>query len=100
VDRDCPEQLKVGIQTILNRDWDPIGVGHVPECVDEYDSYISGIVQLFAAGCGDTKLEQHLRQIESTNMGLDCVEDQASTQRRRKTVVALRSLLGIDGTER
>jgi hypothetical protein len=29
--------------------WDPIGIGNIPECVDEYDDYIPRLAGIFDA---------------------------------------------------
>jgi hypothetical protein len=34
------------IAQILWRDWDPIGVNHYPNSLDEYDSYVNGLVEV------------------------------------------------------
>lgn len=39
-----PGTVEGDIAVILMQDWDPIGIKDVPECGDEYDSYIPGLV--------------------------------------------------------
>ncbi|HEY1756822.1 MAG TPA: hypothetical protein VGG72_15730 [Bryobacteraceae bacterium] len=34
------------IKTALLKEWDPIGVGEVPEAQDEYDSYVPDTYEL------------------------------------------------------
>jgi hypothetical protein len=56
------------IRTILNTEWDPIGVGDSVE--DEYDGYIDGIHSLLAEGATTEVLVHHLNAIEVERMGL------------------------------
>jgi len=58
------------IREILLRDWDPIGVGDVPEAQDEYDSYISGIYGRLIHRIPEQELFDHLWEIETQHMGL------------------------------
>jgi len=60
--------LQERIRTILNTLWDPIGVGHVVD--DEYDSYISDILELLEGGAGAEGLADYLRLIEVERMSL------------------------------
>ena len=56
------------IRTILNNDWDPIGVAHAVD--DEYDGYIAGILTLLRRGSSIERLVEHLRSIEVHRMAL------------------------------
>ncbi len=56
------------IRTILNNDWDPIGVAQVDD--DEYDGYIAGILTFLVRGAAIDGLAEHLRSIEVERMGL------------------------------
>jgi hypothetical protein len=56
------------IRTILNTEWDPIGVGHAVD--DEYDSYISEILDLLENGTSAARLADHLRLIEVVRMSV------------------------------
>ena len=39
------------IRKILFQDWDPIGVSHIPEAQDEYDSYVGGVYSRLIRTC-------------------------------------------------
>ena len=40
------------------------------EAQDEYDSYVGGVYRLLASGASQDQVVEHLRQIETTRMGL------------------------------
>jgi hypothetical protein len=56
------------IRQVLFEDWDPIGIN---DCAprDEYDAYIGGIYRLLVSGGTEDELCEHLRQLETTQMG-------------------------------
>lgn len=57
------------IRSVLNADWDPIGV--VGDGInDEYDSYIGRIYSLLLSGASEQDIAQHLLSIEVDWMGL------------------------------
>ena len=58
------------IRQILLQDWDPIAVGHLRECQDEYDSYVGGVQSLLMSGASPEKVAKHLALLESGPMGL------------------------------
>lgn len=58
------------IHDILIKEWDPIGVGDVPEAQDEYDSHISVIYRLLNEGYDDLEIARHLEHIETEWIGL------------------------------
>jgi len=58
------------IHEVLIREWDPIGVGKMPQTQDEYDSYIPVIYRLLAEGADDNSIARHLESIETDAMGL------------------------------
>ena len=58
------------IRQILLSDWDPIRVGHLRECQDEYDAYVGGVQSLLMAGAAPEKVAKHLALLESGPMGL------------------------------
>ena len=64
------KQLTQPIHTILIDEWDPIGVRSHREAQDEYDGYIGGILRMLSVGADKTKIVDHLRRLETTNMGL------------------------------
>jgi hypothetical protein len=58
------------VSQILHYDWDPIGIAGIPEARDEYDSYVTPIVQLLLKGQGRTAIAAHLDRLERELMGL------------------------------
>lgn len=56
------------IRTVLNRDWDPIGVADV--VADEYDDYIDDLYWLLSDGATEEAIAKHLLGIETVSMGL------------------------------
>jgi hypothetical protein len=60
----------VEIRRILLQDWDPIGVSHVPEAQDEYDSYVGEIHGMLIRHEAKHKLFDHLWWIETKHMCL------------------------------
>jgi hypothetical protein len=57
------------IRSVLNTDWDPIGV--VGDGInDEYDSYIGRIYSLLLSSASEQAIAEHLRAIELDRMGL------------------------------
>ncbi len=64
------------INTILWKDWDPIGAG-VPE--DEYESYVWPIYKLLIEGGSRDKLEAYLRWAADEHMKAPVPEDRLQT---------------------
>jgi len=56
------------IRSVLNADWDPIGVADVVD--DEYDMYIGRIYSLLASDASEQAIAAHLLSIELDRMGL------------------------------
>jgi len=57
------------IRSVLNTDWDPIGV--VGDGINgEYDMYIGSIYSLLLSGASEHVIAEHLRSIEVDRMGL------------------------------
>ena len=71
------------IHDILIHEWDPIGVGDVPQAQDEYDSYIPTIYRLLSEGADEHKIAQHLEKLETVSMGLRSGGDHNRTIARR-----------------
>jgi hypothetical protein len=63
------KQYHTAIRTILLAEWDPIGVSHIAEAQDEYDSYVGGVYKLLITHANRHELFFHL-QIETEHMGL------------------------------
>lgn len=72
------------IREVLMQHWDPIGVSHVPEAADEYDSYIGSVYRLLTTHTTDTELIDYLHKTETHTMGLT----RSGTRDHLKTVVA------------
>lgn len=58
------------IQKALIEEWDPIGVGYLPEAQDEYDSYISMIYELLILQKPKSEIFEYLWWAETEHMGL------------------------------
>lgn len=70
VDDDGAKWLKVDdqIRSVLNAEWDPIGVAGAVS--DEYDAYIAGILSVLESSAGRQVIADHLCIIEKDWMGL------------------------------
>ena len=58
------------IRVILLQDWDPIGVSHIPEAQDEYDSYVNEVYGLLIRREPRHRLVDFLWWVETQHMGL------------------------------
>jgi len=58
------------IRTILQKEWDPIGVQHTPGAEHEYDMYAPRVYALLRGNCSAKAISEHLHQIEIKRMGL------------------------------
>ena len=59
------------IGQILMNDWDPLGIRDIPgRPDDEYDSYIKDISLLLSQRASVVTIQEHLKRIESTQMGI------------------------------
>lgn len=88
VTRHAMRDLMRAVNTILWRDWDPIGCG-VPE--DEYESYVPEVVRLLTAGASAGEIAAHLRETAAGMMSVYVPE------RKLADVVAL--LMALRGGE-
>jgi hypothetical protein len=71
IDRDArAREIMRQIGTILLQDWDPLGVNHIPEAREEYESYVGGVYRLLASRANAAEIAEHLRKIEFRQMGL------------------------------
>lgn len=70
MDIDKIAQIHREIDGILLRDWDPIGVAHVPEAQDEYRSYCRGVYDVAVKTRSSQAVADYLYQIEQQRMGL------------------------------
>jgi len=63
------ERVFAFVRKTLREDWDPIGVGDLPACHDEYDSYAAGIAAMLMHEVSDEALGNRFREILA-GMGL------------------------------
>ena len=63
-------EIQETIRDILHHDWDPVGVGGVPQAQDEYDSYVGDVYRLLVSGAGPSQIAEHLARIEQEWLGL------------------------------
>jgi hypothetical protein len=58
------------IKRALLKEWDPIGVGDIPEAHDEYDSYVGTIYKLLISNQSKQEIADYLCWLETEHMGL------------------------------
>ena len=63
-------EIQASIRQVLYRDWNPIGVGSLPE--DEYDSYIAPVYRILAGSRSEQELVDLLYRIERDSIGMPC----------------------------
>lgn len=63
-------ELRLRVDEVLHFIWDPIGVSGVPEARDEYDSYISPILELLSERKNEKEISAELLSISTGQMGL------------------------------
>ncbi len=63
-------QIRGEIRHLLLTKWEPIGVRHIPEAQNEYDSYIFGVYKLLVFGASEQEIADYLYEIETERMGL------------------------------
>ena len=81
------KEYHAAIRDVLLKEWDPIGVSHVPEAQDEYDSYVSQIHGMLIRREPRHKLVDFLWWAETAHMGL--------YGNRRRTETVADSLLNL-----
>jgi hypothetical protein len=60
------------VHELFWREWDPIGVNHAPEAIDEYDRYADqAYVMLMSEGRSANEIAEYLYYISSEYMGLN-----------------------------
>jgi hypothetical protein len=67
------ERLFDEVREVLLREWDPIGVGHNPECRDEYDRYARTLCRYLKEGADEYRLAAYLARAGAGAMGLSFV---------------------------
>ena len=58
------------IHQVLIKEWDPIGIRHIPEAQDEYDQYIPQIYQMLISSKPKHELFDYLWELERDHMAL------------------------------
>ena len=67
---DRAKRYHEAIKPAILKEWDPIGVGGIPEAQDEYDSHIPGVRQLLIARRPKHEVFDYLWTLETQHMGL------------------------------
>ena len=67
---DSHENLQNLVKRIILYEWDPIGVGQIPEAYDEYDAYILVLCGLILRGSSVGTIYSYLRKLETEHIGL------------------------------
>ena len=67
---DQARSYHAAIREVLLREWDPIGVGDIPEAQDEYDSYVGQVHGLLLRREPLYKMVDFLWWAETDHMGL------------------------------
>jgi hypothetical protein len=70
IDIDKIAEIHRQLETMLLRDWDPIGVGHIPECRHEYRGCVRGVYDVAVGTRSPRVVAEHLVKIERGHMGL------------------------------
>ena len=83
----------LGIRQILLRDWDPIGIGDIPEAADEYDHYADKVhVMLIDEDASSEAIAAYLDRIAIDHMGFrGTSQGTAACKRAAEALVALRA---------
>jgi len=58
------------VRAILLHEWDPIGVGDVPEANDEYDAYVGPVLQILCGSRSPNELTDFFHRVETKEMCL------------------------------
>ena len=58
------------IRRVLLEEWDPIGVGDIPEAQDEYDAYVPDVYRLLVHRASALEVFDYMWRIETEHMGL------------------------------
>lgn len=68
--QDRAQRYHQAIRKALLVEWDPIGVGEIPDAQGEYDSYVSSIYKLLIQRSSVSKIFDYLWWLETEHMGL------------------------------
>lgn len=63
-------EIRDSIRQVLLQDWDPVGVNDIPECVDEYDSYIARVYRILVGSRSVADLVDLLKRIAVEEMAV------------------------------
>lgn len=58
------------VASILEQEWDPIGISGIPEAKGEYDGYVVTLIKVLEDGGGYDEILHKLSEIKSLDMGL------------------------------
>ena len=67
---DRAKRYHEAIKQAILKEWDPIGVGGIPEAQDEYDSYVPGVYKLLITRRPKHEVFDYLWTLETQHMGL------------------------------
>ncbi|MDO3382377.1 hypothetical protein [Gilvimarinus algae] len=67
---DRAKALQKEIQKILIEEWDPIGVGDIPEAEHEYDSYVPELYKMLISRKPKHEIFEYIWWLETEHMGL------------------------------
>lgn len=59
-----------GLRRLLMDEWDPLGVGDVPEAQDEYDAYVGQVGCILLEGATQRGIERYLSLVRTELIGL------------------------------
>lgn len=62
--------LQKEVKKILIDEWDPIGVGDIPEAHDEYDAYVPEVCSMLVSKKSKNEIFEYLWRLETEHMGL------------------------------
>lgn len=79
-----PDSLLTGVQDLLFREWDPIGVNDNDSCKDEYDAYATTICRWLREGVDEYKLTSHLGELQRVSMGMASIDEQKNRMIARR----------------
>ena len=82
------------IDEALYREWDPIGVSHIDEARDEYQSYLPQVFGRAIRGESAEEIAGYLREIELGHMGLSSPSEYALNVAEK--IVAKKVALNIE----
>jgi hypothetical protein len=65
------------VREVLLREWDPIGLGHNPDCGNEYDRYARTVCRYLEEGADEYRITAYLSQVRWDSMGLSARHPEA-----------------------